>query len=66
MKRLLFVATAMVALIVSSCSYDDTALWDKVNNHETRIKELERLCGEMNSNIEALETLVNAINKGIC
>ncbi len=48
---------------VTSC-YDDSALWDSVNDHETRIKDLESLCKEMNTNISALQAIVNASQSG--
>ncbi len=44
-----------------SCSkFDDSEIWDKLNNHESRITELERLCKEMNAEIIKLQTLVSA------
>lgn len=50
---------------MSSCgSYDDTPLWDKVNDHEDRITALEEQCTEMNSNIEALRALIEAMEGG--
>ena len=53
------------ALSMSSCgSYDDTPLWDKVNDHEDRITALEEQCTEMNSNIEALRALIEAMEGG--
>ena len=54
----------IVALGFSSCLYDDTPLWEKVNNHEERLSTLEELCGEINSNIEALQTIVEAMEDG--
>ena len=63
MKRL-FTYLLLISLMgFSSCSYDDTSLWAKVNNHENRIAELEELCKQMNSNISAMQTLVNALNE---
>lgn len=52
------------ALGFSACTYDDTPLWDKISNHEERIFELEQKCREMNKNISALQTLVNAAQSG--
>ena len=53
------------ALSMSSCgSYDDTPLWDRVNDHEDRITALEEQCTEMNSNIEALRALIEAMEGG--
>lgn len=59
MKRLLFILLAAMAL---SCSkFDDSAIWDKLTNHESRISELERICKEMNAQIINLQTIVTAL-----
>ena len=63
MRKLFAFAAFVVALVVSSCSYDDTPVWDKLNDHEERITALEELCREMNSDIEALQDLVEALEK---
>ena len=63
MKRL-FTYLLLISFVgFSSCSYDDTSLWAKVNNHENRITDLEELCKQMNSNISAMQTIVNALNE---
>ena len=51
--------TASVAL--SCAKFDDSLIWDKLNNHEDRISELERQCRQMNTNIEALQTILEAL-----
>ncbi|MBO5698044.1 MAG: hypothetical protein J6R90_06600, partial [Alistipes sp.] len=63
MRKLFAFAAFMVALVVSSCSYDDTPVWEKLNDHEERIKTLEELCTNMNTNIEALQGIVEALEK---
>ena len=64
MKKLFSYLLLIFALGVSSCNYDDAPLWEKINDHEDRITILEQLCREMNSNISALQTLVNVIQEG--
>ena len=65
MKRLFAIVLMISALSMSSCgSYDDTPLWDRVNDHEDRITALEEQCTEMNSNIEALRALIEAMEGG--
>ena len=61
MKRFLSFVTMMVLTLsgVTSC-YDDSSLWESVNDHEERLKRLETLCNEMNTNIQSLLTLANA------
>lgn len=61
MKKLFTLLVTVLALFVSSCSYDDTDIWDKYNSLEGRITALEELCREMNSNIDALQTIVIAL-----
>ena len=49
-----------VIFLMSGC-YDDSALWESVNDHESRISKLEKLCNEMNANISSLKTIVEAL-----
>ena len=61
MKRL-FVLLMLTASVALSCTkFDDSLIWDKLNNHEDRISELERQCRQMNTNIEALQTILEAL-----
>ena len=62
MKKL-FTILSLIALCLSSCSYDDTDLTNRVENLENRVTALEKLCKEMNSNISALQTIVEALQK---
>ena len=50
-------------LFASGCSdkYDDSALTGRVDNLENRVKTLEELCRQMNTNISSLQTLVTAL-----
>ena len=62
MRKLLALIAFVVAMFVSSCSkFDDTQIWDKINDHEQRISRLEELCQQMNSNISSLQTIVSAL-----
>ena len=63
MKKYLFGMVALMALVFTACSYDDSELWDKVNDLDNRVKTLEGLCREMNTNIESLETILESLNK---
>lgn len=60
MKKL-FTILSIVVICLSSCSYDDTDLSNRVENLENRVTALEKLCKEMNSNISALQTIVEAL-----
>ena len=71
MKKLLTLFAIVLAVGVSSCSkFDDSAIWDKLNeqeqtlnDHEKRIAALEELCKQLNTNINALQTIVEALEK---
>ena len=70
MKRFLLSVVLATALALTSCQFDDSDIWGKLDeygesfrDHEQRISALEELCKQMNTNIEALQTLVNALEK---
>ena len=63
MRRIFTLFVSVLALVVTSCSYDDAAIWDKVDNLEDRIAKLEELCKKANSDIAALQTIVEALQK---
>lgn len=50
-------------LLASGCSdkYDDSALTGRVDDLENRVKTLEELCRQMNTDISSLQTLVTAL-----
>ena len=62
MKRLFTLVAFVMAMLLSSCQYDDTMVWDKLDDHESRIAELERICKQLNTNISAMQTLVEALD----
>lgn len=63
MKKFFTLATIVVAMVLSSCEFDDSEIWDKLKDHEKRITALEELCKQMNTNITSLQTIVNALEK---
>ena len=70
MDRFLLSVVLASTLTLTSCQFDDTGIWEKfgemeesIRDHEQRISALEELCKQMNTNIEALQTLVNALEK---
>lgn len=48
-------------LAATGCQHEE--IWDKLNDHEQRIEHLEKLCRELNSNIEAIQTILTAIKQ---
>ena len=70
MKKILLSVVLATSLALTSCKFDDSDIWDKfgemeesIRDHEQRISALEELCKQMNTNIEALQTLVDALEK---
>ena len=60
MRKFLAILT-IVAISFSGCAYDDTALVGRVDSLEDRVDALEKLCKEVNANISAMQTIVNAL-----
>lgn len=54
----LFIA---ICLATSCSEFDDSEIWDKLNDHEYRIAYLEEVCNKMNANIVNLQTIVTAL-----
>lgn len=71
MEKTLFAASLSAALITvlalgaSSCATKEDLLNvnDKLEKLDLRVGRLEQMCKQMNENITALQTLVNALNK---
>ena len=70
MKRFFLSVVLATTLALTSCQFDDSDIWGKldeygesIRDHEQRISALEELCKQMNTNIEALQTLVDALEK---
>ena len=57
-----FIVLLCCTLTLPSC-YDDTELWDRIKDHESRIKRLEELCEKMNTNIQSLQTLTTILQE---
>ena len=54
-------AVAAMTLLAAACAddYDDSALWDKVNDHEERLAALEKWQEQTNQSIAAMQELLN-------
>ena len=63
MKRLVLYLFAFICA-VSCAKFDDSEIWDKLDDHEERIQTLEMLCSQMNTNISSLQTIVTAMQDG--
>ena len=61
MKRLLTCFFALMAFLVSCTEFDDSPIWDKLNDYEERISKLEIECRKINTNIIALQSILQAL-----
>ena len=68
MKKFKFlVAIFAVALSAtfSSCEYDDAEIWERLDDLLVRVRKLEASCEQLNSNITALQTIINGIKDNV-
>ena len=61
MKKIIYLALTILFSVMSCQEFDDSAIWDKLEDHENRIAYLEELCKQMNTNISSLQTIVTAL-----
>ena len=61
MKKYLFLLIIGMVTIASCQKFDDSDIWDKLNDHEVRIAYLEEVCKNLNTSIVNLQTLVTAL-----
>ena len=61
MKKLMAFAIMTMAIVLSSCKYNDDDIWNSVHNLEDRVAKLEELCQQMNTNVSSLQTIVTAL-----
>ncbi len=52
------------ALAAWGCEYDDTGLWDRTDELDERLTAVEKRLDEMNGEITALRTIVEAVENG--
>ena len=62
MRKIFTLFTLAFAIGLSSCKYDDTDLWNAVNDQEERIAALEEWQQTTNNNLTALQTWINTMD----
>ena len=65
MKKYFFLAMVVLTGMMSSCKYDDTDLWDNVNDLANRIVTLESVTKQMNSDISAMQSIISALQNQV-
>ena len=61
MKRFAYIILTAVTTLVSCTNLDE--IWAELRDHEERIQRLEALCNRLNSNVEAIQTILTALEK---
>lgn len=64
-KLVLSLTIAAACLPQVSCSYDDNDIWNAVDNVTNRVDALEKASDKMNSDIEALQRIVEALQNNV-
>ncbi len=62
--RLLSLMALTAVLFAGSCSYDDTDLKNRVGELEEKVTALQQTVDRMNTNLQALQAVVDVINSG--
>ena len=57
-----FILYVMTVLAIAGC-YDDSQINASLQDLEARVKELERICDQMNSNVSSLQAALEALEK---
>ena len=63
MKKVIGLVFIVICAMTSCNKFDDTKIWDKLNDHESRILKLEILCDQLNTNVSSLRTLIEALQR---
>ena len=62
MKRYIYIILAVISLV--ACEKNDiNKIWEQLRDHEARIQKLEALCNKLNSNIEAMQAVLTALEQ---
>ena len=62
MKKHIFLLMAVIATMVSCAKFDYEAIFEQLRDHEERIQKLETMCNQLNTNITALQAILEAIS----
>ena len=63
MKKIIYFLMAIVGITLTSCEYDDTNLWNEIEDVKNRVTALEEAVKKTNNDISALQTIVEALQK---
>ena len=61
MKKLFTILLTSLLVAVTACQHED--IWNELRDHEQRIEQLEKQCRELNSNVQAVQAILNALQQ---
>ena len=61
MKKLFTILLTSLLVAVTACQHED--IWNELRDHEQRIEQLEKQCRELNSNVQAIQAILNALQQ---
>ena len=64
-RIMVLVIGASFIFSVHSCEFDDTEIWDSINDLDQRVKELEKISKTMQSDLESIQTIVEKLQQNI-
>lgn len=65
MKVKNFLVWVLLLICTVSCKYDDGEIWDKVNSLDDRLTAIEGQLNQLNSDIESVSTIANAVQNNV-
>jgi hypothetical protein len=63
MRKLIYLIFAAVVAMTSCSTFDHSSIMEQLRDHEERIQRLEALCNQLNSNVEAIQTILTALEQ---
>ena len=64
-KFFILLTVALAGVMLTSCEYDDSEIWNEIDNVKDRVETLEEAVIKTNEDIVALQTIVNALQKNV-
>ena len=61
MKKYILLLLSVITTLISCSTFDHKVIWEQLRDHEERIQKLEALCNQLNSNVEAIQTILTAL-----
>ena len=61
MKKYIAILLTFLTAATSCTRFDDSAIWEELLDHRERIEKLEAECNRLNSNVEALQAILGAL-----